>query len=73
MNLRDIKTHVIDVAADRLGSKAEVGRRLGVKPQCFVNWQQVPPRHVLMLEQITGIDRREIRPDVYGELPRACA
>lgn len=60
-----IKDSVIEAATNQWGSKTAVGRRLGVRPQGFVNWKQVPPRHVVVLEYIAGISRTKIRLGVF--------
>lgn len=67
-DLRTIKDKVIELAAQAAGSKAEVARQLGVRPQNFVQWRRVPPAHVIKLEALSGVSRCDMRPDVFCEL-----
>jgi len=53
-------------------TKAERGRltlistTLGLRPPSVIKWKQVPAEHCIPLETLTGIDRHELRPDVFG-------
>lgn len=38
-----------------------------VSPQAISQWDKVPARRVLEVEEITGISRHVLRPDVFGE------
>jgi len=49
-------------------SPAVLAKRLGVKPQAITGWKakkRVPHQRVLVVEQISGVPRHEIRPDLY--------
>jgi hypothetical protein len=35
--------------------------------QAISQWRQVPAGRVLQVEELTGISRHELRPDVFGE------
>lgn len=37
-----------------------------ITPQAVSLWRLVPPERVLMVEEITGISRHELRPDIFG-------
>ena len=41
--------------------------------QAVDQWSVVPPRHVLRVEELTGISRYRLRPDLYGPEPRPLA
>jgi len=41
--------------------------------QAVEQWAVVPPRHVLRVEELTGISRHVLRPDIYGPEPRPLA
>jgi DNA-binding transcriptional regulator YdaS (Cro superfamily) len=43
----------------------ELGRALGITGQAVSQWDRVPPLQVLKVEQVTGIPRHELRPDIY--------
>ena len=38
--------------------------------QAVEQWVQVPPKHVLRVEELTGVSRHRLRPDIYGPEPR---
>lgn len=43
-----------------------MSRQLGHRTHTSVlKWTRVPARHVIALEEITGIPREELRPDLY--------
>ncbi len=46
-------------------SLEELGER--ITPQAISQWKVVPPEKVLKVEQITGVSRYELRPDVFGQ------
>lgn len=47
------------------GVAAELARRIGVTPQALGQWEKVPLERVLAVEAITGIDRADLRPDLF--------
>lgn len=59
----------VRLAVARLGSQTELGRRLGISRQAIDQWDTIPARHCLTLEEITGVSRHEMRPDIYGCRP----
>lgn len=61
----------VDEAVRQVGSLKRLAERLNISRQALQQWSSVPVRHVLALEAITGISRYELRPDVYGEAPKA--
>jgi DNA-binding transcriptional regulator YdaS (Cro superfamily) len=55
-------------AAATFGGFSELARKLGITPQAVSNWHQrgrVPAVRVLEIEQITGVSRHSLRPDIY--------
>lgn len=50
-----------------VGTAAALGALLGVSRSAVSQWRQVPLRHLREVSQITGIPRRELRPDLYDE------
>lgn len=55
-------------AAATFGGFAELGRQLGITPQAVGNWHmrgRVPAERVLQIEQLTGVSRHSLRPDIY--------
>lgn len=53
-------------ALDAAGGPVKLARALGIGASAVTQWTRVPPRHVPMVEQITGIAGRELRPDLWG-------
>lgn len=68
------KLHPIEVAAQRVGSQAELARRLGVTRQAVSQWlwpgRAVPIEHCLAIEQVTegAVTRRDLRPDDWHRI-----
>ncbi|TKT58333.1 helix-turn-helix domain-containing protein [Rhizobiaceae bacterium LC148] len=58
-------------AIARVGSASELARRLGLTPAAVLQWDKVPATRVLAVEQVTGVSRHSLRPDVFGPIPEA--
>jgi DNA-binding transcriptional regulator YdaS (Cro superfamily) len=52
-------------AVDRVGGQAKFARLIGVTAQAVSQWDEVPPLRVLAVEQVSGVPRHELRPDLY--------
>lgn len=64
--MRDMaEISAVERAAAAVGSKSALARRLGVKVQSIQQWHRIPAERVLQVEEITGIPRHELRPDLY--------
>lgn len=67
---------VIKLISD-LGGPTKAAIALGVSHASVVmNWRsrgQVPADKVLLVEELTGISRHKLRPDVFGKKPGAAA
>ena len=49
-------------------SLAELARRLEVQPMLVSNWKKrgvIPAERVLSIEEVTGVSRHDLRPDIY--------
>ncbi len=58
----------LDRAAATFIGYAELARKLGVSPQAVSAWRargRVPAERVLQIEQLTGVSRHMLRPDIY--------
>lgn len=47
------------------GGQAAFARAIGVTSQAVSQWKKVPPLRVLAAENISGVPRGELRPDLY--------
>ncbi len=43
--------------------------QLGITRGAVSSWDVVPTERVLKVEEVTGISRYDLRPDVFGEAP----
>jgi TorA maturation chaperone TorD len=48
------------------GGVSELARQIGISQPSVSNWTRVPAERVLLVEAATGVDRRVLRPDLYG-------
>jgi TorA maturation chaperone TorD len=48
------------------GGVSELARQIGISQPSVSNWSRVPAERVLNVEAATGIDRKILRPDLYG-------
>lgn len=61
----------VEKAIAILGGPTKAATALGISnPSVVLNWRtrgQVPADKVLAVEDLTGISRHELRPDIFGE------
>jgi DNA-binding transcriptional regulator YdaS (Cro superfamily) len=57
-------------AVDKAGGVVALARQLGVTKGAVSQWERVPARHVLEVEQLSGVSRHQLRPDVFGPEPQ---
>lgn len=48
------------------GRRAAVSKALEITMGAISQWKSVPPKHAIRLEQITGISRHDLCPDIFG-------
>ncbi|WP_342722687.1 Cro/CI family transcriptional regulator [Bradyrhizobium sp. B097] len=58
----------LERAIDAAGGVAQLARKIGIAQPSVSNWNQVPARRVIAVEIATGVSRKILRPDLYGEL-----
>jgi len=56
----------LDQAIRAAGGVDAVARKVGISQPSLSNWSRVPAERVLSVENLTGVDRALLRPDLYG-------
>lgn len=60
----------VDKLIEDLGGPTKAALALGISnPSVILNWRkrkQVPADRVLKLEELTGVSRHQLRPDIFG-------
>jgi DNA-binding transcriptional regulator YdaS (Cro superfamily) len=54
-------------AIERAGNASALARALNITPAAVLQWRRVPTSRVLEVEQITGVPREQLRPELYAE------
>lgn len=62
-----IRDSGLEKAIAAAGGVRALARRLGVSQPTISNWKRVPAERVLTVEELTGVARHELRPDIYPE------
>jgi DNA-binding transcriptional regulator YdaS (Cro superfamily) len=68
----------LDHATQILGTQEALAAALGIKSPSISEWRKrgkVPPERCIAIEQATegAVTRYELRPDIFGEAPKAAA
>jgi TorA maturation chaperone TorD len=58
----------LEVAINAVGGVGALARALGISQPSVSNWQRIPPERVIAVEQITGVGRHLLRPDLYPQI-----
>jgi hypothetical protein len=66
VNLRDRAMKAVKAA----GGPIYVGEVFGISRQAVSSWQRVPAEYALRMEQLSGLTRFWMRPDVFGSQGR---
>ena len=48
-----------------VGGAVPLARKLGVTHQYVYKWKRIPLSCIFQIEELTGIDREYLRPDIY--------
>ena len=56
----------LEEAIRAAGGVSELARRLGIAQPSVSNWERVPAERVASVEEVTGIDRARLRPDLFA-------
>jgi len=57
----------LEEAVRAVGGVSELARQIGISQPSVSNWSRIPAERVLIVEAATGIDRKVLRPDLYGQ------
>lgn len=57
----------LEEAVRAVGGVSELARQIGISQPSVSNWSRVPAERVLLVEAATGVDRKTLRPDLYGQ------
>jgi TorA maturation chaperone TorD len=60
----------LDRAIRAAGGVGALARKIGISQPSLSNWTRVPAERVLSVEDLTGVDRAVLRPDLYGARDR---
>lgn len=52
-------------AVANAGGLRALARQLHITHIAIMQWRQVPPLHVMKIEELTGVARSVLRPDIY--------
>ena len=53
-------------AINAAGGVSELARKIGIAQPSLSNWSRIPAERVPAVAEITGIDRAQLRPDLFG-------
>jgi TorA maturation chaperone TorD len=56
----------LEEAIRAAGGVSELARRLGIAQPSVSNWERVPAERVASVEDVTGVDRARLRPDLFA-------
>src|SRR6476659_3633161 len=57
----------LEEAVRAVGGVGALARQIGISQPSVSNWSRIPAERVLIVEAATGVDRKVLRPDLYGE------
>lgn len=63
--MKDRENTALERAIKSAGGVGLLAKSLGITPQAVSLWTEVPPLRVLAVENVSGIPRHELRPDLY--------
>ena len=52
-------------AVANAGGLRALARKLDITHIAIMQWIQVPPQHAMKIEELTGVARSVLRPDIY--------
>lgn len=62
----DLQAAVVE-AKKAAGGGSRLAKGLGLRRQAVYQWDKIPAGHVLKVEELTGVPRSTLRPDLYPQ------
>src|SRR5262245_35248177 len=56
----------LDEAVRGVGGVSELARKIGISQPSVSNWTRVPADRVPIVEAVSGVNRKILRPDLFG-------
>jgi DNA-binding transcriptional regulator YdaS (Cro superfamily) len=53
-------------AIEAVGTRYALAKGLGLSPSSVLRWRRIPYKRVKQVEQVTGLDRAELCPDLFS-------
>ena len=74
-SIAELKATALEEAKRAVRGNTGLSRALNdeITPQAVAQWKQVPAERVLKVEQVTGVPRNRLRPDLYPAPDRESA
>lgn len=63
--MKQKRQHAMLRAIKAAGGTGRLAEALGINPSAISQWDRVPVERVLRVEEITGVSRHALRPDIY--------
>src|ERR1044072_6820411 len=63
----------LDEAVRAVGGVSELARKIGISQPSVSNWIRVPADRVSIVEAVSGVDRKILRPDLFGNSEASAA
>jgi TorA maturation chaperone TorD len=61
----EVRDPGLNEAIRAVGGVSELARKIGIAQPSVSNWTRVPAERVLVVEEVTGVSRTTLRPDLY--------
>jgi DNA-binding transcriptional regulator YdaS (Cro superfamily) len=55
----------LKLAVEAAGTKYRLAKLLGITPTAVLRWHRVPMERIVKVEQVTGVPREKLRPELY--------
>jgi DNA-binding transcriptional regulator YdaS (Cro superfamily) len=56
----------LHLAIEAVGTRYRLAKLLGITPTSVLKWDHIPTARIIDVERVTGVDRADLRPDLYA-------